>query len=113
MRFALGALIAIWATVGAAQDIPEFPDGEHAGAHMAGLYDPSCCSNRDCIPVSGNQSPIWRPGPNGGEYVLPDTGEVLRADSWRVKPSRNSQNHVCRNTSTQRLLCIYVAPSGG
>jgi hypothetical protein len=67
-------------------------------------YDPECCSDRDCAPMTYVPKPL-----PGGAYLL-DTGEVV--DRSKVKWSRDEHYHLCRNPGGGHIFCLYVPPQG-
>lgn len=82
-----------------------------AGAHDAPsgwAYPSSCCSGRDCYPVSG---PALETAADG--YHIKATGEVIPFTSRRIKASGDGSYHRCSwggdvNAST---ICLFI-PSG-
>lgn len=79
-----------------------------AGAHEAlsgWAYPTSCCSGRDCYPVSG---PALEAAADG--YHIKATGEVIPFTSRRIKPSGDGLYHRCSwggnvNAST---ICLFI-----
>jgi hypothetical protein len=70
-------------------------------------YDPECCSERDCAPVTTTEQV------NGGAMMTTEHGTVFVPNSY--KPMRISQDgkwHVCMTTlytGEKKLLCVYGA----
>jgi len=102
-----------------AQVIPAVPPA-HNKEHAAGLYDGSCCGNRDCRPLKLGE--VERR--DNGWYILV-TGETIPFDGDpRVRESRDHQLHGCVvGTQTSnfmghkivegaKLKCLYVPSSG-
>lgn len=83
----------------------------HAFAHDAPsgwTYPQSCCSGRDCYPLSGIGLDTGTDG-----YHIKATGEVIPFTSRRIKPSGDGAYHRCSwggdvNAST---ICLFI-PSG-
>lgn len=67
-------------------------------------YPASCCSDRDCGPLSRD---LVTETPAG--YTL-STGEFI--DRKRVKFSPDGEFHICRFGETQQIICFFVPNNG-
>jgi hypothetical protein len=74
-------------------------------------YEPQCCSGSDCKPVHDDDV-AERPD---GVHVR-GWGVLSRTDP-RIRTSRDDASHICETpggilTSSRKLYCVYLKPSG-
>lgn len=78
-------------------------------AHAHDWYDPACCSNRDCEPITDTAVTIE----SGGYHVRYVGSLGFHVDVLvpfnQAKPSRDENYHGC--ASTDRFLCLYAPAS--
>jgi len=91
----------------------------HHGMMETHWYDPECCSDKDCRPVSTG---FIKWTPNG--WLIVDTGQIIPEiengkRNTRLRVSRDHQNHVCRPRAdpfnpnqAANVICLYIAPPG-
>lgn len=72
-----------------------------AAAHE--WYDQSCCGGYDCKPIPCEELEETNVG---GTWRYMPTGNIFERE--QVKPSQDSQCHVCLGRMDGRSLCAYV-----
>jgi hypothetical protein len=77
-----------------------------ASAHS--WYDPDCCSNQDCEPVSAVSFVASDPGTTPVMVVTTSLGTKPLTPATRVRESKDSRMHACIYQG--RLLCLYMPP---
>ena len=73
-------------------------------------YPLSCCSLRDCRPVT---SADVAETPDG--YLIRATREIVPYNDSRVKPSGDNEMHLCQqygDFDNGRVLCLFEPPRG-
>lgn len=72
-------------------------------------YPYSCCSGMDCRPVSAK----WLKE-EGGNFIIPTTGETIPYTDRRVKNSPDGEFHWCSVAGKDdgRTICLFVPPRG-
>jgi hypothetical protein len=86
--------------------------------HAHDWYDATCCSNRDCYPVSETEVyPEWDAEGEHMFWVIRATGERLQDDDPRVRDTPEHAGltrHRCSHAGQVggRTLCIYVPGAG-
>lgn len=75
-----------------------------------GWYDPICCSDRDCAPVTNVEATTIHGV--AGEMMTSKIGTTFVPKTFdRVYPSRDSEVHICmtlpRESAPSIPLCVY------
>jgi hypothetical protein len=82
------------------------------------FYDPKCCNDADCAPVSeANLRPVkggWRLHITPGEHpmVKQVIDVLIPYNDPKVKFSPDGRPHACIGPNTQVVFCIYVPDYG-
>jgi len=74
------------------------------------MYDPSCCSIRDCAPMPPGEIVATEQG-----WRVESTGEVIPYTSSKIKRSRDDLFHRCAisgDFTRKTSLCLYVPDMG-
>ena len=83
-----------------------------------GHYDPTCCSDRDCAPVSAGTFEATPEGyrvtlrPGDHPLVTQTMTKVFPYDSPKIRDSFDGAYHACISPAQPVFFCIYV-PSAG
>jgi hypothetical protein len=73
-------------------------------------YDPHCCSDKDCAPVTHSQRTVVNGIP--GEIMTSKIGTTFVPDSFKsVYPSRDAELHICMTLPTAEPNSGDIAPS--
>lgn len=80
-------------------------DAEGHESPTGWLFDPSCCSNRDCGEVPAD----WITEGANGITIVP-TGELLSYADTRVKKSQDEHTYWCRppGNPNPKTICVYL-----
>lgn len=77
-------------------------------AHEQHLYDPDCCGNGDCEPVSNITFVASDPTALPVMVVTTSHGTKPLTNQTKIRESKDSRMHACIYDG--RLLCIYMPP---
>ncbi|MBX9588216.1 MAG: hypothetical protein K2X43_02855 [Hyphomonadaceae bacterium] len=72
-------------------------------------YDPDCCSDRDCEPVSAITFVASDPGAVPVMVVTTSFGTKPVTSNTKIRESKDSRMHACIYQGV--LLCLYLPPS--
>jgi hypothetical protein len=75
----------------------------HARSHD--WYPWECCSDRDCAPIEASDVDEKAEG-----FTIKSTGEFIERSRVRVAP--DDQFHLCRNQSTNAIICFFQPNRG-
>ena len=73
-----------------------------------GWYDPDCCSDRDCEPVSSVSFVASRPGDIPVMVVTTSFGTKPVTPRTKIRESKDSKMHACIYQG--ELICLYMPP---
>lgn len=86
--------------------IPAKADDPHShGANVPDWYDPSCCSNNDCMPVEDKDIEFKLDELGNTVVIYKPTNNVFYKNQFKV--SQDERYHVCINPYTKQSLCFY------
>jgi hypothetical protein len=72
-------------------------------------YDPDCCSDRDCEPVSAVAFVASTPGAIPVMVVTTSFGTKPVTSRTKIRESKDSRMHACIYQG--ELICLYMPPS--
>ena len=72
-------------------------------------YDPDCCSDRDCEPVSAVAFVASTPGSVPVMVVTTSFGTKPVTSRTKIRESKDSRMHACIYQG--ELICLYMPPS--
>jgi hypothetical protein len=101
----LNVLLAVYALAGPAGR--HIDDSRVIKAHW--LYEPQCCSDRDCRPLPNGAVRLVREG-----WLIVATGLVIPFNDRKIHASPDGRFHGCWAGGDARgfLLCLYVPGFG-
>jgi len=104
------AIAAIWLAFVAAASAHEATS--IAGQPLGWQYPYSCCSDKDCRPVSSGPGGVVRETTAG--YVIAASNELIPYSDPRVKVSPDQDFHWCSvaGLDDSRTLCLFVPNRG-
>jgi hypothetical protein len=74
-------------------------------SHSHSWYPWECCSDRDCNQINDSDVKETQEG-----FTYLPSGEFIERQS--VKFSQDEHFHLCRNQSTQRIVCFFIPDRG-
>lgn len=72
-------------------------------------YDPDCCSDRDCEPVSGVSFVASDPTSLPVMVVTTSFGTKPVTPQTKIRESKDNRMHAC--IYQEKLICLYLPPS--